>query len=141
MGALMATAFIKAGKAALGHSSLSPVLLSQMLLEADKGIQERGKSKPGDKTIVDALHPAARVFSSAIAAGDSLEEAGRKMLEAARRGRDAATLLRSQVGRASWVGERTVGQPDPGTVLFVSALEAVLGVDSSEPGSTLNEIL
>jgi len=136
MGALMATAFMRAGKAALGHSSLSPSLLAKMLLEADGGIQERGKSKPGDKTIVDVLHPAAEAFSSGLSAGDSLEEAGERMLTAARQGRDDALSLQSRVGRAGWVGERTVGQADPGTVLFVGALEAVLGADSSAVGST-----
>jgi len=139
MGALMATAFMRAGKAALGQSHLTPTLLAQMLLEADKGIQERGKSKPGDKTIVDALHPAALAFSSALGRGESLEEAGVKMLEAARKGRDEAVGLRSQVGRAGWVGERTVGQADPGTVLFLGALEAVLDVNSSMVGSTHDE--
>lgn len=138
MGALMATAFMRAGKVALGHSSLNPELLAVMLLEADKGIQERGKSKPGDKTIVDALHPAAVALWSAVQAGSSLEGAVLPLLEAARRGRDAAIPLRSQVGRANWVGERTEGQADPGTVLFVGALEAVLEVDSSEVGSTLS---
>ncbi len=130
MGALMATAFMRAGKAALGQSHLNPTLLALMLLEADKGIQERGKSKPGDKTIVDALHPAAVAFSSALESGATLEEAATQMLEAARRGRDAAIPLRSQVGRANWVGERTEGQADPGTVLFVGALEAVLEAES-----------
>jgi len=61
----------------------------------------------------------------------------RAMLDAARAGRDAAIPLRAQVGRSNWVGERTEGQADPGTVLFVSALEAVLEADPSEPGSTL----
>ena len=139
MGALMATAFMRPGKAVMGHSSLTPTLLAGMLLEADNGIQERGKSKPGDKTIVDALHPAAEVFSSALEQGDSLEEAGHKTLTAARRGRDDALSLQSRVGRAGWVGERTVGQADPGTVLFVGALEAVLGAASSVVGSTRDE--
>jgi len=127
MGALMTTAFMRAGQVALGCSSLSPTLLTQMLLEADKGIQKRGKSKPGDKTIVDALHPAALAFSSALEQGDSLDEAGHKTLTAARQGRDNALSLQSRVGRAGWVGERTVGHADPGTVLFVGVLEAVLG--------------
>ena len=46
--------------------------------------------------------------------------------------------LRAQVGRSNWVGERTEGKADPGTVLFVSALEAVLEAESSEAGSTLS---
>jgi hypothetical protein len=49
------------------------------------------------------------------------------MLEAARRGRDQVVPLRSQVGRAAWVGERTEGKPDPGAVLVVRLLEALIG--------------
>jgi hypothetical protein len=58
------------------------------------------------------------------------------MLQAARAGRDAAIAMRGQVGRSNWVGERTQGKTDPGTVLFVSALEAVLHADPSPSGST-----
>ncbi|MDX2007041.1 MAG: DAK2 domain-containing protein [Meiothermus sp.] len=137
MGALVATAFMRAGKEVMGKPDLAAEDLAKMFLAASLGIQERGKAKPGDKTIVDAMHPAAEAFGAAVAAGDSLEAAGAKALEAARRGRDAAIPLRSMMGRANWVGERTEGRPDPGTVLFVGALEAVMGAEASEPGSTM----
>ncbi len=136
MGALTATAFMRAGKEVMGKAALDDSDLAKMFMAASLGIQERGKAKPGDKTIVDALHPAAEAFSAAVVAGESLEAAAAKALEAARQGRDAAIPLRSMMGRANWVGERTQGQPDPGTVLLVGALEAVLGVEASEPGST-----
>jgi phosphoenolpyruvate---glycerone phosphotransferase subunit DhaL len=136
MGALTATAFMRAGKEVMGKAELETSDLAKMFMAASLGIQERGKAKPGDKTIVDALHPAAEAFNTAVAAGDGLEAAAHKALEAARKGRDAAIPLRSMIGRANWVGERTEGQPDPGTVLFVGALEAVVGAEFSEPGST-----
>jgi phosphoenolpyruvate---glycerone phosphotransferase subunit DhaL len=136
MGALIATAFMRAGKEVMGKAELENADLAKMFLTASLGIQERGKAKPGDKTIVDAWHPATEAFQKAIAEGSSLQDAGHAALEAARRGRDAAIPLRSQVGRANWVGERTEGKADPGTVLFVGALEAILNVESSEPGST-----
>lgn len=137
MGALMATAFMRAGKEVMGQSSLSVQQLADMLVAADQGLQERGKVKPGDKTVVDAVHPAAVAFSGAVEAEQSLDAAAQAMLDAARAGRDAAIALRGQVGRSNWVGERTEGKPDPGTVLFVAALEAVLQADFSEAGSTL----
>lgn len=136
MGALTATAFMRAGKEAMGKAELETEDIAKMFLAASLGIQERGKAKPGDKTIVDALHPAAEAFQAALSSGATLEVAGQAALEAARKGRDAAIPLRSMMGRANWVGERTEGQPDPGTVLFVGALEAVLGAEFSEPGST-----
>lgn len=126
MGTLLATALMRMGKEAKGAITLDPALLSRMVTAADQGIQERGKAKPGDKTIVDALHPAAKAFAEDIARGLSLEEAGAAMLAAAERGRDAAVALRSNIGRASWVGERTVNQLDPGTVLCVEILKALV---------------
>jgi dihydroxyacetone kinase len=128
MGTLLATALMRMGKEAKGASSLDATLLARMLAAADTGIQERGKAKPGDKTIVDALHPAAEAFAAAVERGEDLSQAARAMLEAARRGCEAATPLRSNVGRASWVGERTAGKPDPGAVLCVEILEALLKV-------------
>ncbi len=98
-----------------------------MFQAADEGIQSRGKAKPGDKTIVDALHPASAAFGAAIAAGASLQEAGAAAIEAAAAGRDAVTPLRSKIGRASWVGERTEGIVDPGCAMLVLVLKAIAG--------------
>jgi len=138
MGTLIATALMRAGKAVRGAAQLDGPALSRMLQAADEGMQERGKAKPGDKTILDALHPAAGAFGEAIEGGENLAAAGDAMLVAARAGRDAVIPLQSKVGRASWVGERTIGKPDPGTVLFVQILETILGADYTEPGSTLD---
>ncbi len=136
MGTLTATALMRAGKEAKGMATLDAATLARMLAAADAGMQERGKAHPGDKTILDALHPAAEAFAAAVAAGATLEDAGAAMLAAARAGRDAAIPLRSKVGRASWVGDRTAGLPDPGTVLFVNVMEALLGATQSAVGST-----
>ena len=137
MGALVATALMRAGKEAVGASSVDAETLARMLVAADAGIQERGKAKPGDKTLVDALHPAAEAFRDAIQSGSSLEDAGTAMVDAARRGRDAAIPLKSMIGRANWVGG-TEGKIDPGTVLVVTILEAMLQVPASLPGSTIS---
>ena len=98
-----------------------------MFQAADEGIQTRGKAKPGDKTIIDAMHPASEAFAKAIEAGGSLQEAGAAAVEAAAAGRDSVTPLRSKVGRASWVGERTEGKVDAGCAMFVVVLQAVAG--------------
>ncbi len=124
MGTLTATALMRAGKEASGKAQLSGEDVAAMLKAADTGIQERGKAKPGDKTIVDALHPAQEAFSAAIEAGESVREAALKALRAAEEGRDRVTPLRSRVGRASWVGERTEGQVDPGCAALVIVLQA-----------------
>jgi dihydroxyacetone kinase len=127
MGTLLATALMRAGKEIKGCTELDEQNLVTMLQAADTGIQERGKAKPGDKTIVDALHPAAVAFSEALGAGAGLPEAAAKMIAAAEAGRDSATPLRSRIGRASWQGERTEGQVDPGCAATVIMLKALAG--------------
>jgi len=124
-GALTATALMRAGKELKGLAELDASSLAGALSAADAGIQERGKARPGDKTLVDALHPAAESFVAAVDAGQDLRTAAAAMLEAARAGRDSIVALQSKIGRASWVGERTRNQPDPGAVLLVHILEAI----------------
>jgi phosphoenolpyruvate---glycerone phosphotransferase subunit DhaL len=126
MGTLLATALMRAGKEARGLAELTSENLSVMVTAIDTGVQERGKANLGDKTVVDALHPAAVAFVDSIQAGDRLSEAGRKMLTAAETGRDSVTPLRSRTGRASWVGDRTIGQVDPGCAALVIILKAIL---------------
>ena len=129
LGTLTATALMRMGKAALGRCDLDAPALALLLQAADGGIQERGKARPGDKTIVDVLHPAAEAFAGAIGRGARLQEAGQAMLQAARQGRDLATSLQGKIGRAGWLGERTAGNSDPGTVMLVAVLEAVLNIE------------
>jgi dihydroxyacetone kinase-like protein len=126
MGTLLATALMRAGKAVQGQAELGPDALTELFTAADTGIQERGRAQPGNKTIVDAMHPARLAFGEALAEGASLGEAGVRGLRAAEQGRDQVTPLRSQVGRASWVGERTEGKVDPGCAAFVIVLSAIV---------------
>lgn len=126
MGTLLATALMRAGKAVKGKTELTPADLAEIFTTADAGIQERGQAKLGDKTIVDALHPASLAFSEAVAAGNSLKEAGERALQSAEAGRDRVIPLRSQIGRASWVGERTEGKVDPGCAAFVVMLSVIV---------------
>ncbi|MFM7173364.1 MAG: dihydroxyacetone kinase subunit L [Caldilinea sp.] len=126
-GTLLATALLRGGKAVAGKATLSGEDLAVFLAAADAGVQERGKAQLGDKTVIDALHPAAAAFGSAVAAGKSVAEAGQAALAAAQVGRDSVTPLRSKIGRASWVGERTEGKVDPGCEALVVMLRALLG--------------
>ena len=131
LGTLLATALMRAGKEVKGQTELSTQDLVNMFNAADDGVQQRGKAKLGDKTIVDALQPASVAFAEAIAAGASLKEAGLRALQAAAEGRDRVTPLRSQVGRASWVGERTEGKVDPGCAALVVILSAIVEPSAS----------
>lgn len=125
LGTLLATALMRAGKEVRDKTALSADDLARMLTAADAGIQERGKAKPGDKTIIDVVHPAATAFSQALAHGLSLPEAAQRMVAAAQQGLEAVTPQRSKIGRASWVGERTEGKIDPGCAAGVIILTAI----------------
>jgi phosphoenolpyruvate---glycerone phosphotransferase subunit DhaL len=127
MGTLTAGALMSAGKVVRNQTELQASDLVAMFQAADEGIQTRGKAKPGDKTIIDAMHPASEAFAKAVEAGASLQEAGAAAAEAAAAGRDSVTPLRSKVGRASWVGERTEGKVDAGCAMFVLVLQAIEG--------------
>ena len=123
MGTLVATAMMRAGKDVRGQSTVSADELAAMFDQAVQSMMDRGKAKLGDKTIMDALHPAATAFREGVAQGQSLAAAGATAAEAAAAGRDAVTALQSRIGRAGWVGERTKGKVDGGCELAVLVLE------------------
>ena len=127
LGTLLASALMRAGREARGQAQLDAGLLAAMLQAADQGVQERGKARPGDKTMIDALHPAAEAFAAAVERGDGLSAAGREMLAAAQQGLEAAVPLQSRIGRAGWVGERTQGKIDPGCAFIVTVLRSITG--------------
>jgi dihydroxyacetone kinase-like protein len=91
------------------------------------GIQRLGQASPGDKTMVDALAPAAAALTAAAAAGRPLAVALGEAATAARAGADATAPLLARRGRASYVGEAARGVCDPGALtialLFESAVE------------------
>jgi dihydroxyacetone kinase-like protein len=126
-GTLLATALMRAGKVVAGKTDLTPDDLAAMFSAAYTGMQERGKADLGDKTVLDAMHPASVAFAEAIAAGADPHVAGVLALRAAEVGRDCVTPLRSKVGRAGWVGERGEGKVDPGCEALVVMLRAMVG--------------
>lgn len=126
MGSLLAIALMRMGKTAKDHNEIDDKTLAEMLGAATSAIQEKGKAKLGDKTILDALIPATNAFADAINQGKALQVAGLLLLSAAEAGLESATPLRSQVGRASWVGDRTEGKIDPGCALLVCVLKGLI---------------
>jgi dihydroxyacetone kinase-like protein len=93
------------------------------------GVVARGRAEPGDKTMFDALAPACDAYDAALAAGSSLAEALAAAAQAAAAGRDATVPMLARKGRASYLGERSVGHQDPGatsTALLVTAAARTL---------------
>jgi dihydroxyacetone kinase len=126
MGALIATAGMRAGKEAKGVAEIDLGCLARMLAAAEAGMRERGKAQRGDKTVLDALIPLVEAVQQAAAEQTGFAVAGERALLAAREGRQATISMQARIGRASWVGERTVGQPDAGASALVIALEGLV---------------
>jgi dihydroxyacetone kinase-like protein len=118
IGALIATACMRAAREVKGLREIGLPEVAAMADAAAAGIRERGKAEVGDKTVLDMLVPTAEALKAAAEAGAPLVEALRQSLEAAAEGVRATIPLKSKVGRASWLADRTVGHQDPGATSF-----------------------
>ena len=109
-GPLYGTFFLQAGQSAAGNSELDTDGFAAAVRAGVDGVRARGKAEPGDKTMLDALIPAA----DALAAGGDLVEAAERAADAAEEGMRATIPLVARKGRASYLGERSSGHQDPG---------------------------
>jgi len=125
MGSLLAIALMRAGSLVKDKSEIDHTQLITMLRAAVQSIQEKGKASLGDKTMLDALHPAVEAYAGAVASGKDANSAAVEMAAAAEKGMEQVTPLRNKVGRAGWLGERTEGKIDPGCALVVAILKGL----------------
>ena len=113
-GPLYGTAFLRAGMAVSGKQELAAADIVAMLEAFLGGIVARGKAHPGEKTMVDALTPALAAAKQALAEGASLAVITQRAHEAAAEGMKATIPMLATKGRASYLGERSIGHQDPG---------------------------
>jgi phosphoenolpyruvate---glycerone phosphotransferase subunit DhaL len=128
-GPLWGLALRRAGRALGDAPEVDGAGLVQALDAALAAVVELGAAEPGDKTMVDALGPAVEALRERVAAGEELDSALDEAAEAAEAGARATTPMQARKGRASYLGERSVGHEDPGaasTALIVRALAAGL---------------
>jgi phosphoenolpyruvate---glycerone phosphotransferase subunit DhaL len=123
-GPLYGTLFLEMGKAAAERTTLTAAEWSGVVSAGVAGVQMRGKAEAGDKTMVDALLPAAEALRAAAGGGASLAEAARAAADAAAEGVRASVPLVARKGRASYLGERSAGHQDPGATSSWLLLEA-----------------
>jgi len=118
-GVFTATAFMKGGGAVKGKESLDLKDIKDIFIVAKDGIIDKGGAELGDKTMIDALHPAVEELKNASAKELSIEEAIDNACSAAEIGMKNTIDMKAQQGRAHSFGERTIGEQDPGaTVVF-----------------------
>jgi dihydroxyacetone kinase-like protein len=113
-GPLYGTAFLRAGAALAGRPQATAGELAAAGRAALAGISARGKATAGEKTMIDALLPAIETLEEAVALGADVAEALTRAADAAARGARATIPLVATKGRASYLGERSVGHQDPG---------------------------
>ncbi|TDU73204.1 dihydroxyacetone kinase DhaL subunit [Prosthecobacter fusiformis] len=123
-GALFGTVYRAGGKAVTGRESLDAEGLSLFLQAALEGVMKRGGAKPGDKTMIDALAPAADKAKEV--ASQPLPEALTAIVAAAEAGVEASKAMIAQFGRAKTLGEACLGFPDAGALSVTIMLKTML---------------
>jgi phosphoenolpyruvate---glycerone phosphotransferase subunit DhaL len=132
-GPLWGSGLRRAGKSLGDAPTFEAGELVAALDAALAGIVELGAAEPGDKTIVDALGPAVAAMRAGVDAGKPLAEAVADGRAAAEEGMRATIPMQARKGRASYLGERSVGHQDPGatsTSLIMAALERTVAEES-----------
>jgi dihydroxyacetone kinase-like protein len=113
-GPLYGTAFLRASAALANKQDFTSADIVDMLEAFLGGIVTRGKAHTGEKTMVDALTPALEAAKKAASAGASLATVTVRASQAAEEGAKATIPMLATKGRASYLGERSIGHQDPG---------------------------
>ena len=124
--------FLRASTAVAGKEELTATELADLLQAGVAGVVQRGKVNLGDKTMLDALSPAATIFAKSVAKGSTTVDALKQAVQAAETGMKQTIPLVALKGRASYLGERSVGHQDPGATSSYLILRALLETITSD---------
>ncbi|WP_414161666.1 dihydroxyacetone kinase subunit DhaL [Serratia sp. BNK-10] len=129
-GPLFGTFFIRAAQAANAKQSLDLAELHQMMQEGVEGVVMRGKAEPGDKTMCDAWWPVVESLGQSAQQNLSVTDALQRAADSAERAVESTITMQARKGRASYLGERSIGHQDPGAtsvMLMMKTLAEVAG--------------
>jgi dihydroxyacetone kinase-like protein len=127
-GPLYGTFFLRCVPVFAGKAEIDLDTWTVALEKGVQGIEQLGKAQKGDKTMLDAWFPALDVLKSV--KGSGIKEALKAAADAAEEGAKATIPLQAKKGRASYLGERSIGHEDPGaasTALLLQTAAAILG--------------
>ncbi len=116
-GAIFGTLWRNGGKALAGRDSFDAKGLADLIKAGLDGVMARGGAKPGDKTMIDALHPA--MLAAQEVTSEPLDKAITAVAAAAEAGREASKAMIATMGRAKTLGEQSIGHPDAGACSVV----------------------
>ncbi|PIE33581.1 dihydroxyacetone kinase subunit L [candidate division KSB3 bacterium] len=117
MGTLIGSGFMKAGKAVKGKTEIELADMAVAMTQFVEGIMARGKAKPGEKTLIDSLHPATQALQQAAESGVSLKEGLKRAYDAACQGLEATKDMVPQHGKQVPHREKSKGLHDPGATV------------------------
>jgi dihydroxyacetone kinase-like protein len=132
-GPLWGTALRHAGRTLGKAETFDAAGLVDAMQAAIDAVIELGAAAPGDKTMVDALLPAVDTLRERVASGEPPDLAAAAAAKAAEEGARATVPMQARKGRASYLGERSIGHQDPGatsSALVIRALERALAQES-----------
>jgi dihydroxyacetone kinase-like protein len=132
-GPLWGSALRRAGRALGEGESFGADRLVQALEDGLAAVKDLGQAQLGDKTMVDALEPALMALKDAVEGGEPVSVAVGQAASAAEEGMRATIPMQARRGRASYLGERSVGHQDPGATsaaLIMRALERAVAAES-----------
>lgn len=125
-GPLYGNFFVKMAMRFRGEAEISPALFGEAFKDGVNGVMALGKGVVGDKTMLDALCPACDAYNAAVTAGSDFTGALEKALAAAKNGAEGTIPMIARKGRASYLGERSIGHKDPGAASAVLLVESML---------------
>ena len=130
-GPLYGTAFLRAAGAIAAGDGQSTGTIVAAIEAAASGVAGLGKAAPGEKTMLDALVPAAQAAQAAADAGGDAAAVTTAAADAADAGAAATIPMLATKGRASYLGERSIGHQDPGATSSALLLRALADVASA----------
>lgn len=124
-GPFYATGLMRASRRLTNLEQPTAADWAEAFTSAVEAVSELGGAKTGDRTMIDALAPAAQAFTTALTAGSSAPDAWKTAVEAGLAGAEATRSMHPRLGRASYLGDRALGHPDAGAVAVTVWLQAI----------------
>ena len=112
-GVLYGSAYLKSSMLMKDKEIMDEMLFGEMLLDWAEAIASRGNAKPGYKTMLDAIYPAANAYQKSLNEGNDIADCLHKMVMAAKQGADSTREMEAVKGRASYREDKSVGYLDP----------------------------
>lgn len=126
MGPLYGSFFRGLSAASRKSEVISNELMLKMLQKGYQNLSDLTDAKVGDKSLIDVLVPTVETYEKGIAEGDSFEECLTKSLTAAKAGLEATKEIPAKIGRASRIGDRSIGHQDAGATSCYLIIEAMV---------------